>query len=110
MDSANHPDAHDTAAFACWIITRDHHDGRQRQRFHSHDPQHSGFSEVRARIASDPQRLRFRMRKQGRTLYTGLYLGPDNRQKQREPLVMVGAPCGQCWDIEYQSGNKWERV
>ena len=35
----------------------------------------------------------------------------DNRQKLREPLVMVGAPIGQCWDIEYLTeAGKWERT
>ena len=66
---------------------------------------------VRQQIEGTPERLRFRMRRNGRTLYTGLYVGPINRQKLREPLVMVGAPIGQCWDIEYLTdAGKWERT
>lgn len=97
--------------FACWMITRDHVDGGQRGCIRTHDPAKPELALVRKRIESSPARLRFRMRRNGKTLYTGLYLGPINRQKLREPLVMIGAPLGQCWDIEYLTvAGKWERA
>jgi len=98
-------------AFASWIITRDYVDGSHRGCFRTHDPSGPDRAQVLQRIEGYPARLRFRMRRNGRTLYTGLYIGPINRQKLREPLVMVGAPVGQCWDIEYLGENgKWART
>jgi hypothetical protein len=97
--------------FACWMITRDHVDGSQRGCVRTHDPGKPEPAQVRKRIESSPARLRFRMRRNGKTLYAGMYLGPINRQKLREPLVMVGAPLGRCWDIEYLTvAGKWERA
>jgi len=97
--------------FACWMISRDYVDGSQRGCCRTHDPAKPKAALVKQRIQADTARLRFRMRRQGPTLYTGLYSGPINRQKLREPLVMVGAPLGQCWDIEYLTEpGKWERA
>ena len=97
--------------FACWMITRDHVDGSQRGCIRTHDPARPEPALVRKLIERNPARLRFRMRRNGKTLYTGLYLGPINRQKLREPLVMIGAPVVQCWDIEYLTEvGKWERA
>lgn len=98
-------------AFACWMITRDYVDGSHRGCFRTHDPAGADRAQVRQQIEGAPGRLQFRMRRNGRTLYTGLYVGPINRQKLREPLVMVGAPIGRCWDIEYLTdAGKWERT
>lgn len=97
--------------FACWMITTDHVDGSQRGCVRTHDPARPELALVRKQIERSPARLRFRMRRNGKTLYTGLYLGAMNRQKLREPLVMIGAPLGQCWDIEYLTeAGKWERA
>ena len=110
LDGCAEP-ARQREAFACWMITRDYVDGSHRGCFRTHDPAGADRTRVRQQIEGAPDRLRFRMRRNGRTLYTGLYVGPINRQKLREPLVMVGAPIGQCWDIEYLTdAGKWERT
>lgn len=101
----------DCGEFACWVITGDWVDGSQRGCYRTHDPAKPDADAVKRGIAANPHRLRFRMKRNGETLYVGQYVGTINRQKLREPLVMVGAPCGQCWEIEYRNGNgQWERV
>ena len=62
-------------AFACWMITRDYVDGSHRGCFRTHDPAVADRARLRQQIEGTPERLRFRMRRNGRTLYTGCTSG-----------------------------------